>query len=104
MIIIDYSLPPTPAKRFETKASSIVIGRSIPGHAVDLDLTPDSTVSRRHAHLTYEEGVYALEDLGSKFGTFVNDRKIIRKVQLKPGDRVHPTPLSFDAANYVPVQ
>jgi adenylate cyclase len=88
MIIIDYTLPPTPAKRFEAKADSIIIGRSAPGHTVDLDLTPDHTVSRRHALLTYEEGIYSLEDLGSKYGTFVNDRQIIRKVQLKPGDRV----------------
>ena len=88
MIIIDYSLPPTPLKRFETKANSIIIGRSTPEQVIDLDLTPDSTVSRRHARLTLESGVYLLEDLGSKYGTFVNDRKIIHQVKLKPGDQI----------------
>lgn len=88
MIIINYSLPPTPLKRFESKADAILIGRSTPEQAVDLDLTPDSTVSRRHARLTLESGTYWLEDLGSKYGSFINDQRVIRKVKLKPGDQI----------------
>ncbi len=88
MIILDYTFPPNPTKRFETKANSIIIGRSTPEQPVDLDLSPDNTVSRRHARLTYENRAYRLEDLDSKYGTLVNGRKITEKTPLRPGDKI----------------
>lgn len=40
---------------------------------VDLDAyDSDAKVSRRHARITYRNGVYMIEDLGSTNGTFVN--------------------------------
>lgn len=50
---------------------------------VDLDSDdPEAKVSRRHARISCENGQYAIEDLGSTNGTFVN-----RGRRLKPGER-----------------
>jgi pSer/pThr/pTyr-binding forkhead associated (FHA) protein len=52
---------------------------------VDLDSDdPEAKVSRRHARISFREGQYVIEDLGSTNGTFVN-----RGRRLKPGER-HP--------------
>ncbi len=88
MIIIDYSFPPNPSKRFETKTNTITIGRSTAEQPVELDLSPDTAVSRLHARLTYENAAYWLEDLDSRYGTLVNGNKITGKTRLKPGDQI----------------
>lgn len=50
---------------------------------VDLDTDdPEAKVSRRHARVTFRDGQYFLEDLGSTNGTFVNRGK-----RLSPGTR-----------------
>jgi hypothetical protein len=50
---------------------------------VDLDTDdPEAKVSRRHARVTFRDGQYFLEDLGSTNGTFVNRGK-----RLVPGMR-----------------
>jgi len=50
---------------------------------VDLDSDdPEAKVSRRHARITFSEGKYLLEDLGSTNGTFINRGK-----RLSPGTR-----------------
>lgn len=50
---------------------------------VDLDSDdPEAKVSRRHARISFRDGQYVIEDLGSTNGTFVN-----RGRRLKPGDR-----------------
>lgn len=50
---------------------------------VDLDSDdPEAKVSRRHARITFAEGKYLLEDLGSTNGTFINRGK-----RLAPGTR-----------------
>lgn len=48
----------------------------------------DQTVSRRHAQVTPENGEYALEDLNSANGTFVNGAQISNAVRLKAGDQI----------------
>ena len=49
---------------------------------VDLDSDdPEAKVSRRHARISVRDGQYAIEDLGSTNGTFVN-----RGRRLKPGE------------------
>lgn len=88
MIIIDYVCPPNVQKRVQFKIHSITIGRSTPGRPVDLDLSVDNTVSRRHARLFYDNDAYWLEDLGSRYGTMVNGQKITTKTRLMPGDKV----------------
>ena len=57
---------------FETSGPRTLIGRS-PDCDVFLD---DVTVSRRHAEIVREDGVYVIRDLGSLNGTFVNRRRI----------------------------
>ncbi|HLO01174.1 MAG TPA: FHA domain-containing protein [Pyrinomonadaceae bacterium] len=48
---------------------------------VDLDSDdPEAKVSRRHARITFRDGQYVLEDLGSTNGTFINRGK-----RLSPG-------------------
>lgn len=50
---------------------------------VDLDADdPEAKVSRRHARIVRRDGQYAIEDLGSTNGTFIN-----RGRRLLPGDR-----------------
>jgi len=59
------------------------IGRS----SVNSIRIPDASVSRSHALLNYESGRWILYDKGSKYGTFVNGRRI-KSYQLKNRDRI----------------
>lgn len=88
MIVIEYSYLSTPAKRFETTETSIVIGRHSGDWVVDLDLTPDVTASRRHACISVENDQLWIEDLGSRGGTFVNDQRVTEKTRVSPVDVV----------------
>jgi ABC-type multidrug transport system ATPase subunit len=45
-------------------------------------------VSREHARLTWDSKVWALEDLNSSNGTFINGQRILGRTILDPGDRV----------------
>jgi adenylate cyclase len=68
----------------------VLIGRSLPSAPVDLDLTPDFAVSRRHARIWLEGGQYWIEDLNSSAGTLVNGVQIKGhgKCPLRSGDVV----------------
>ena len=59
---------------------------------VDLDSDdPEAKVSRRHARITFTDGVYVLEDLGSTNGTFINRGKRLPKGTRQPlrdGDEI----------------
>lgn len=74
-------------KQFLLIAAESQIGRwdADGGVFPDVDLDTDDTeakVSRRHARITFRDGQYFLEDLGSTNGTFVNRGK-----RLSPGTR-----------------
>jgi adenylate cyclase len=71
-----------------TEKRRVVIGRSKPNVVVDLDLSPDKTVSRPHAIVLAEEGRYWIEDLNSTRGTLVNGGEIkgAGPRALEPGD------------------
>ena len=57
------------------------------GRDAGLDLSFDSTtVSRRHARIRIEGGEATIEDLGSKNGTFVNDRRVLSPTPLADAD------------------
>ena len=59
-----------------------VIGRD-EGLAVSID---SPGVSRRHARITVRCDEASLEDLGSKNGTFVGDRRLDARMPLRDGD------------------
>jgi DNA-binding winged helix-turn-helix (wHTH) protein len=46
------------------------------------------SVSRRHARITVTNGAATLEDLGSKNGTFVSDRRLSEAATLADGDPI----------------
>jgi DNA-binding winged helix-turn-helix (wHTH) protein len=69
--------------RVALKAGENILGRRAP----DVLELASSTVSRRHARITIgDEAV--IEDLGSKNGTFVEERPVTDPVRLADGDRV----------------
>jgi pSer/pThr/pTyr-binding forkhead associated (FHA) protein len=69
-----------------------VVGRM---KGVDI-LLSDSSVSRRHAAIEAEKGVFHLKDLGSTNGTLLGGKKI-REASIRHGDRfrVGNTTLQF---------
>lgn len=88
MITIEYTYLSRPEKIFNSEDNTLLIGRTSSEQVVDLDLTPDATVSRRHAQLTFENDAYWLEDAGSRSGTWVNGHQIERKTRILPGDQI----------------
>lgn len=83
-------------KQFLLSAAESQIGRwdADGGIFPDVDLDsddPEAKVSRRHARITYRDGQYFLEDLGSTNGTFVNRGKRLppgTSQPLKDGDEI----------------
>ena len=61
----------------------VTVGRS---QTADLSIT-DRWVSRRHCLLYQSDGGYAVCDLGSRHGTFLNGKRITQ-AELKPGDEI----------------
>ncbi|MEJ2209105.1 MAG: FHA domain-containing protein, partial [Anaerolineae bacterium] len=48
----------------------------------------DSLVSRQHAAIVYQAGAYAIQDLGSANGTYVNGRRVVGTQVLQDGDAI----------------
>ncbi|MCZ6735007.1 MAG: FHA domain-containing protein, partial [Planctomycetota bacterium] len=82
MLVLHVLQGPDRGMRFDLPADEPqLIGRS----SESLPLT-DSTVSRRHAELTPDDGKWFLRDLDSSNGTFVNGARITKdRVELSPG-------------------
>ena len=57
------------------QGDEVLIGRKSSNNEPDLDLSPDKSVSRRHAKLWLDQGKYWIEDLGSTLGVAVNGLK-----------------------------
>jgi len=75
-------------------------GEHVLGRDPDLEIFLDSPgVSRRHAVIRIAGNVATLEDLGSKNGTFVADRRLDSAIALADGDaiRVGSVQLTFSA-------
>jgi hypothetical protein len=83
-------------KQFLLSAAESQIGRwdADGGVFPDVDLDtddPEAKVSRRHARVTFRDGQYFVEDLGSTNGTFVNRGKRLSpgmRQSLKDGDEI----------------
>jgi len=77
-----------------TFGSPAIIGRFDPTVGpIDVDLAslPEgSYVSRKHAKLTFEDGVWKITDLGSSNGTFIlrDDFERVEEAELADGDEI----------------
>ncbi len=84
MLVLHILQGPDRGMRFELPADEPqLIGRS----SEALPIT-DTTVSRRHAELTPDDGRWFVRDLESANGTFVNGEKITGRIELAPGDQI----------------
>jgi len=86
-LIYSYEGKDTP---FETDADKVVIGRAKSGVSIDLDLSPDKTVSRPHAVIAVEDSQHWIEDLNSTSGTIVRGEDIrgLGRRPIRPGDAI----------------
>jgi pSer/pThr/pTyr-binding forkhead associated (FHA) protein len=83
---------------WEEGRAGIGEGEHVLGRDPDLELFLDSpSVSRRHALIRVTGGEATVEDLGSKNGTFVADRRVDSTMALADGDviRVGSVPVTF---------
>ena len=76
--------PQDVGKTYRLDAGECLIGRRLDCHIC----IPDQRISRRHARIRREGDGYALEDLGSCNGSFVNGRRIQGSSRLRHGDDV----------------
>jgi DNA-binding winged helix-turn-helix (wHTH) protein len=72
-------------------AGENVLGREGPG----VILVQSSSVSRRHVRIAIDSGRAVAEDLGSKNGTYVNDRRVESPTPVVEGDQVRIGSLLF---------
>ena len=63
-------------------------GEHILGRGQELGAFDSTTMSRAHARIVVSEGHAAIEDLGSKNGTFVGDRPVVATQSLNDGDEI----------------
>ena len=81
----------TPMARLLGSAMEVLLwpGENVIGREGDgIALVKSSTVSRRHARIVVDLKGSSLEDLGSKNGTYLNDRRVERLTPVADGDQV----------------
>ena len=72
-------------KVYESNRYPLIIGRD---ESTDFPLDQDSNISREHAKLDVEDGAVYFEDLNSTNGSFINNIRITRRIQLKSGSNI----------------
>lgn len=72
-------------ERVQLGNSPLVIGRSPDDCQIVL---PPNAVSRKHAQITAQSGQFFIEDLGSRNKTFVNNKEVAGRLQLRDGDGI----------------
>ena len=75
---------PLEGARFPVPTDGLSIGRD-PDCNVVLD---DSNVSRYHARLVFHNAAIWVQDVGSRNGVFLNEKRVVRHKQLSPGDEL----------------
>jgi pSer/pThr/pTyr-binding forkhead associated (FHA) protein len=69
------------------------------GRAKECSLRAGSeAISRRHCAIVRKDDAWTARDLGSRNGTYVNDKRIDGEVMLAPGDELRVGPLKFRIA------
>jgi pSer/pThr/pTyr-binding forkhead associated (FHA) protein len=76
--------PDAPSYERDLDGPEIIIGRA---PTASLVIT-DSSASRHHARLFERDGQWWVEDLGTRNGTWLNDRPVTAASNLQPGDRI----------------
>jgi DNA-binding winged helix-turn-helix (wHTH) protein len=77
------------ALQWASREFPLRVGRNVIGRDPGCDVRVDSSgVSRQHAVITAESGAVTIDDLGSKNGTFVDDRPIAGVTSLADGSTV----------------
>lgn len=84
MLVLTVLQGPDKGRRYELPDNEPqLVGRS--SEALPLS---DTTVSRRHAELTPDDGKWFIRDLGSQNGTWINGVRITERTALRPGDQI----------------
>jgi serine phosphatase RsbU (regulator of sigma subunit) len=83
---------PNPGRRFPLDDKPAIIGRQ-PDAAIYLE---SLAVSRHHARIVCEDGVYFVEDTGSSNGTYVNGHRIGGRVPLSERDTLQIGPYELN--------
>jgi pSer/pThr/pTyr-binding forkhead associated (FHA) protein len=94
---------PQPNQIFDLALDQLTIGRS---SANDVTIT-DPEISRKQARFVKQGTDYAIEDLGSTNGTFVNERRIVGLTPLHDGDIIEfgeAVVLLYEAESTLPVE
>ena len=81
MLVLSILQPNAERRRVTVRHTPAHIGRTTGSIRL-----PDSRVSRLHAALRFGEAGWVVEDLGSRHGTYVNDRRIKAVTALAAGD------------------
>ena len=76
--------PGTPPFEREYDGPSLVLGRSTQATVP----IPDGSISRQHARLFEREGLWYVEDLGSRNATLLNGRVVAQATRLHPQDDI----------------
>lgn len=79
-----YPSGPTMGRRYPLTEPEVLVGR---GENCTICI-PDNSISRMHAQLHATDDGYRVTDLGSKNGTFVNDRQLHSSANLTDGDNL----------------
>ena len=83
--LVDSSRPGQPAT--EAHQSPVRIGRE-PGSTILFSGDAAKVVSTRHAEIRFEGGSWAVADLGSRNGTYLNGRRLSAAAPVKVGDTI----------------
>ena len=76
-------------QEFRASGYTIVLGRDPAGAQVLIRTDEEKHVSGRHAEIQFRtDGVAVVRDLGSRNGTWVNDRPVKDELPLRKGDRL----------------
>ena len=75
---------PLEGARFPVLSEGLSLGRD-PDCSVVLD---DANVSRFHARLVFHNAAIWVQDVGSRNGVFLNEKRVVRHKQFSPGDEL----------------